>query len=186
VQRVWVVGNSGSGKSTTGRALAAALGLSFTELDAIFHQPGWGELPADEFRAAVGAVATGDRWVIDGNYRAVSDLVLERADTVVFLDLSRPVVMRQVVVRTLRRVITRAELWNGNREPFSNLWRLDPQKSIIAWSWTQHAKYRNRYGALMNDPSWAHVSFFRITSRKAADALVAEVSPVAAGSTPAP
>jgi adenylate kinase family enzyme len=184
VQRVWVVGNSGSGKSTTGRALAAALGLTYTELDAIFHQPDWGELPTEEFRAAVGALVAGDRWIIDGNYRVVSDLVLERADTVVFLDLPRSVVMRQVVARTLRRVITRAELWNGNREPFSNLWRLDPQKSIIAWAWTQHDKYRDRFGTLMSDPDWAHLSFVRVTSRKAASGLVARVDRVAASGTP--
>ena len=45
-----------------------------------------------------------------------------RADTVVWLDLPRSQVMRQIVSRTFRRVLTREELWNGNREPVENLW----------------------------------------------------------------
>jgi hypothetical protein len=54
--------------------------------------------------------------VVDGNYSAVRDLVWARADTVVWFDLPRRTVMWQVVGRTLGRVLTRTELWNGNRE----------------------------------------------------------------------
>ena len=45
-----MVGTSGSGKTTVGRALAARLDIPFIELDSIFHQPGWTELPEEEFR----------------------------------------------------------------------------------------------------------------------------------------
>ena len=164
MQRVSVVGNSGSGKSTLGAALAARLGVRHVELDSIFHQPGWTELPRDEFRARVEALAAGDAWVIDGNYTSVRDLVWARADAVVWLDLPRPLVMRRIIGRTLRRAILRRELWNGNREPWSNWLTLDPQRSIIMWSWTQHATYRVRYAEAMADPLWAHLSYFRLRS----------------------
>ena len=61
--------------------------------------------------------------MIDGNYRTVvvDGPVWQRADTVVWLDLPRRIVMRQVVSRTFRRSILREELWNGNREPLRNL-----------------------------------------------------------------
>jgi len=159
-----VVGNSGSGKSTLAAALAARLGLPYVELDAIFHLPGWVELPRDEFRARVEALAAREGWVIDGNYTAVRDLVWARADTVVWLDLPRPLVMRRVVGRTLRRTVLRQELWNGNREPTSNWLTLDPERSIIMWSWTQHARYRVRYTEAMADPAWAHLRFVRLGS----------------------
>jgi adenylate kinase family enzyme len=164
VRRVSVVGNSGSGKSTLAAALAAGLAVPLLELDSIFHQPGWAELPGDEFRSRVAAVAAGDGWVIDGNYTAVRDLVWARADTVVWLDLARPLVMRRVVGRTLRRAALRQELWNGNREPWSNWLTLDPERSIIMWSWTQHARYRLRYAEAMADPAWAHLRFVRLRS----------------------
>jgi adenylate kinase family enzyme len=164
MRRVSVVGNSGSGKTTVGRRLAAALGVPFAELDAVFHQPGWTELPVDEFRARVAGLAAGDGWVIDGNYSRVRDLVWDRADTVVWLDLPRRRVMWQVVGRTLRRGVTRQELWNGNRESLRNFVRRDPEQSIVRWAYTQHGKYQDRYAAANADPAWAHLRFVRLRS----------------------
>lgn len=146
MRRVSIVGNSGAGKSTLGRAAAHRLGVPYIELDRLCHQPGWTELPDDEFRARVGEVVVGDGWVIDGNYRShIGDLVLGAADTVVWLDLPKRTVRARIVRRTLRRVLTRQELWNGNREPFTNLYKRDPHENIIVWSWTQHDRYVERY-----------------------------------------
>jgi adenylate kinase family enzyme len=177
VRRVSVVGNSGSGKTTLGRALADRLGVSFVELDSVFHQPGWQPLPVDEFRRRVAAVVAGDAWVVDGNYSAVRDLVWARADTVVWLDLPRRTVMWQVVSRTLRRTLTRVELWNGNREPVTGLFRLDPERSIIRWAWIKHDVYASRFAAAARDPAFGHLSFVRIGSRRDAARLLAEAYP---------
>ena len=171
--RVAVVGNSGSGKSTLARRLAGALGVPWIELDAIFHQPNWTELPVDEMRARVGQLVAGDGWVIDGNYAAVRDLVWLHADTVVWLDPPRRVVMRRIAWRTLSRAVLRRELWNGNREPLRNLTSLDPETSIIAWSWAKHGEYRRIYTSAMSDKAWAHLSFIRLPSTRAAHRLVA-------------
>jgi adenylate kinase family enzyme len=138
----------------------------------MFHLPGWGELPGEEFRQQVSAAAAGEGWVIDGNYQAVLDLVWERADTVVWLDLPRRTVMYRVVTRTLRRVLLRRELWNGNREPWSNLFSVDPMKSVIAWSWTRHGVYRERYGAAVNDPAWQRLTFLRLRARRDVEELI--------------
>jgi adenylate kinase family enzyme len=172
VRRVSVVGNSGSGKSTLAVALAARLGVPGVELDAIYHQPGWTPLPEADFRARVEVLAAGDAWVIDGNYTAVRDLVWARADTVVWVDLPRSLVMARVVRRTVRRGVLRTELWNGNREPASNWLTLDPERSIIMWSWTQHAKYRARYEAATADPAWDHLRFIRLRSPAAVRAFL--------------
>jgi adenylate kinase family enzyme len=166
VLRVSVVGNSGSGKSTLARELAAALGVPHLELDSVFHQPDWKPLQADEFRQAISAAVTKDGWVIDGNYGKVRPLIWARADTIIWLDLPRRTVMRQVAWRTLRRAASREELWNGNREPWRNFLRLDPEQSIISWAWHNHAKYHARYAAAAIDPANAHLTFCRLTSRR--------------------
>lgn len=172
MQRVAVVGNSGSGKSTLGRTLAATIGTDFIELDSIFHQPGWQPLDADEFRRRVATIAADDSWVIDGNYGAVRPLIWARADTIVWLDLPRGRVLRQIIWRTLRRLARRQVLWNGNRERWRNFLSLDPQQSVIAWSWRKHEDYRRRYGEAMNDPANGHLSFVRIRSRRELRALL--------------
>ena len=156
--RVSVIGCSGSGKTTFGKALAAHLGVPFVELDAIFHQPGWTELPEDEFRARVRAAIAGDGWVVDGNYGAVRPLVLERATTVAWLDYSRPRVMQQVVRRSVSRGVLRRELWNGNREDPRN-W-LQPDHPI-RWAWSQHGRKRAEYAARFREPQYARIDKHR-------------------------
>lgn len=72
---------------------------------------------------------------------------------VIWLDLPKATVMRQVVTRTLRRLTNNEERWNGNRERWGNLFKLTPEKSILAWTWTRHAVYRQRYGDEMRNNS---------------------------------
>jgi adenylate kinase family enzyme len=181
VRRVSVIGTSGSGKSTLGRELASALGVPFLELDSVFHQPGWAPLPQQEFRDKARAAAATDGWVIDGNYSAIRDVVWERADTVLWLDLPRLIVMRRLVWRTFRRVATRQVLWNGNRERWRNFFSLDPEQSIIVWGWRKHAEYRARYDAASRDPANAHLTFIRLGSAREVRRFLA-----ASGASPAP
>jgi adenylate kinase family enzyme len=144
--------------------IARCLGAPHLELDSVFHQPGWEPLAQDEFRARVAAFAAGDTWVIDGNYTSVLDLVWRRADTVVWLDLPRRLVMRRLVWRTLRRAVLRQELWNGNKEPWRNFFRADPEKSVVAWAWKHYPAYQDRYSSAQADPQNAHLTFIRLRS----------------------
>ena len=96
---------------------------------------------------------TRDGWVVDGNYSVVRDLVWERADTVVWLDLPRASMMRRIISRTIQRAMTKKRLWNSNRESLSNLYRLDPEQSIIRWTWVKYDAYHDRYSAAMKDPA---------------------------------
>jgi adenylate kinase family enzyme len=168
VRRVSVVGTAGAGKSTVARKLAAILGAPWLELDSVYHQAGWIPLPAEEFRRRVAAVAGGERWVMDGNYSTVRDLVWARADTVIWLDLRKRTVMRRIVWRTLRRVAGRAKLWNGNRERWGNLFTWDQHESVISWAWHTYGSRRERYAALLADPAYGHLRVIRLTSPRAA------------------
>ena len=173
MRRVSVVGVSGSGKTSLGRRLAAAMAIEYIELDAIFHQPDWAELPRDEFCQRVERAIEAEGWVVDGNYGAVRDLVWAAADTVVWLDLPRRVVMRRVICRTITRAVTRRELWNGNREPLTGIFRRDPRENIVLWSWQNHGDYARRYEAAARDPANAHLSFIRLSSCDDVDRLIA-------------
>jgi len=170
VRRVSVVGNSGSGKSSLARRIATALEGPYIELDDIHHLADWQAIDPDEFMDHVDAITQGEAWVIDGNYRTVvvEGPVWARADTVVWLDLPRSTVMRQVTRRTLRRTVRREELWNGNREPLTNLW-VWHRDSIIRWAWTQHSKYEGRYRGAMASPALDHIEFVHLQSHAEAD-----------------
>ena len=174
MRRVSVVGNSGSGKSTVAARLAAGLGVPHAELDAIVHQANWEPLPHDEFRGRVSEVVAGDGWVVDGNYSVVRDLVWDRADTVVWLDLPRLVVARRITTRSIRRVVRREELWNGNRERWRNLVTRDPDESAIRHSWQHHQKNHDRYAAAAQDPAYSSLRFVQLRSPREIEAFLAE------------
>ena len=170
--RVSVIGCSGAGKTTFGRALAARLGVNFIELDAIFHQPNWTELSDDEFQVRVRGAVSADAWVVDGNYAVVRPIVLERATHVAWLDYSRPRVMQQVIRRSVSRAITRRELWNGNREN-PREW-LNPEHPI-RWAWSTHARKRPEYEARFREPQYAHLDVARFRTPRAARAWLEAV-----------
>ena len=75
------------------------------------------------------------------------DLLLERADLFVWLDLPRPVVMRGVVRRTLVRKLRRTTLWNGNVEPPLRTF-LTGRDHIVRWAWRNLGPDRIRLGAV--------------------------------------
>jgi adenylate kinase family enzyme len=118
VRRVAVIASaSGNGKTTVGRALAARLGVAFVELDSLVHGPNWTEMSDRDLRALVEPIARSDGWVIDGTYRTkLGNLVLDAADTIVWLDLPLHVWLPRLLRRTARRLSGREALWNDNRE----------------------------------------------------------------------
>jgi adenylate kinase family enzyme len=153
-----VFGQSGSGKTTVGRAIAHSLGVPAIELDALYHQPNWQPTPDDEFRTKVSAAldAHPEGWVVDGNYRVIREITLPRADAIVRLRLPWRVVYPRLVWRTLSRSWRRQELWNGNRESFRLAFF--SRESILLWGishWRAHT--RNLDAALREIPHTAPV-----------------------------
>jgi adenylate kinase family enzyme len=132
------------------------------------HADGWNSTSDDEFTRIVGEFAAQPRWVVDGNYTShgIPTVLWPRADTFVWTDLPRPVVMTRVIRRTLKRMITRERLWNGLREPLSNLYKLDPWENIIVWTWTRFEGTRDKFEEAMRDGSWAHATVHRLRTRK--------------------
>jgi len=145
MRRVAVVSTaSASGKTTLARRLAERLGVQCVELDALVHGPNWTERSADELWAVLAPVIESDGWVIDGNYSSkLGDLVVRAADTVVWLDLPMRVWFPRLLRRTVRRVRTKEELWNGNRESLRGaLWGRD---ALIPFALRTHRERRRTY-----------------------------------------
>jgi adenylate kinase family enzyme len=137
--RIAITGPSGSGKTTLANELARTLGLRLIEIDALHHGPNWESCGAEVLRERVAAATAGDGWVTDSTYhRMLGDLITDRADTIVWLDLPVPLVLWRLLRRTHRRNREKTILWNGNVEPG---WR-ESTKYLI-WPAVK-AAFRNR------------------------------------------
>jgi adenylate kinase family enzyme len=146
VRKVNVLGSSGSGKTSFAAELAQRLGVPHFELDALHWGPNWAEPSPETFRATVQNVleSNPDGWVIDGSYEGkLGRMLVDAADTVVWLDLPVGVLMRRLWLRTLHRVRDRVELWNGNRENWvSAFWG---RESLFVWTFRSYFRHRREW-----------------------------------------
>ena len=163
--RVAVVGTTGSGKTMLARALSRRLAIPHVELDSLYWDEAWTPAPTEEFRRRVGQAVSAKRWVMDGNYGVVRDIVWGRANAMVWLDYPLPVILIRLLKRTVRRALTHEELWNGNRERFDTAFL--SRDSLFLWALKTYRRRRREYPVLFNEPQYNHLLVVRLCSPKA-------------------
>jgi len=174
---VLVWGPASSGKTTLAKFIAQHIGVPHVELDAVFWQADWVENPAEEFRADVAAVLAKHPggWVIDGNYGRIKDLVLPRADTVVWLRLPLRTVFGRVFRRTVGRIISREPLWGNNYETWGKaFFSRDSLLFYIVKNWRRHVrKTRQEIAAIPH-----HAEIIELRSPREVDNFIANLEAV--------
>ena len=144
MRRIAVFGTTGSGKSWLAERLVAEKGLRLIELDALFWGRDWQPAPLDLFRHRVECETRDGDWIAVGIYGQVRDIVWQRADTLVWLDLPLPQVMWRLFWRTLRRIVTQEDLWGtGTRESLGRT--LFSRDSILLWALKTHGRNRRHF-----------------------------------------
>ncbi|MHA7284147.1 P-loop NTPase family protein [Arthrobacter sp. TMS2-4] len=103
-------------------------------------------------------IAAGDRWVLDSAYSAWRDIILARTELVVFLDYPRLLSLGRLTRRTVRRIVSRTPVCNGNTE---TLRRALAKDSIIGWHFRTFTSKRAAIGRITADPSMPRVLSFQ-------------------------
>ena len=137
--RVLLAGVSGVGKTTLAGRIAAVTGGPHTEIDALFHGPAW--TPRPGFLADVRSLIRTDSWTTEWQYDAARPLLAGNADLLVWLDFPFVrVTLPRLIRRTIRRRLSREELWNGNIE--APLWTvLSDREHIVRWAIRSRRNY---------------------------------------------
>jgi len=168
-KKLVVVGTTGSGKSTLAERLARKLGGDFIELDALNWGPNWTPAGEELLRSRVEKATLSPCWVVAGNYHKTRPITWTRAEAIVWLDYSFPIVFWRLTVRTFRRTITQEELWNGNRESLWGHLKLWSDESLFRWLFKTYWRRRREYPGLFTQPEYAHLNIFRFKSPGEAD-----------------
>jgi len=95
MRKVLVTGNAGSGKSTTAKRIASSLDIPYYGLDKIVWKKGWQRTSSEERNQKIKRLVRHKAWVIDG----VDYGIMQVADTVIFLDISRRTCFKRVASR---------------------------------------------------------------------------------------
>ncbi|MEK0154165.1 adenylate kinase [Arthrobacter oryzae] len=157
--RVLFYGVTGSGKSSAAHAYAAASGLpEFSADDDIGWLPGWQQRTVENQRELAADVASRDRWVLDSAYGVWRDIVVPRAELVVALDYPRWLSLTRLVSRSIRRVVTRQPVCNGNVETLA---RLCTRDSIFYWHFNSFARKKRVFREWQFSPDMPPVMVFR-------------------------
>lgn len=88
MNKIIVIGCSGSGKSTFARKLSALLNLPLYYLDMIWHKPDKTTITQKEFDIKLNNILKEDSWIIDGNYQRTLEMRLKKCDSVFLFDIS--------------------------------------------------------------------------------------------------
>jgi len=163
--RVVVLGISGSGKTTFATRLAEATGIDQIELDLLNWRPGWVsryDVDFDGLATDLEAAIEADRWVVAGGYSKLRDRILKRADTVVWLDLPKWLVLCQVITRSLHRAGTKANMLNGNVETLSR-WFLPGHPIQLVW--VHFKRKRRQFASTLEQEQFDHLKVYRCRSR---------------------
>jgi energy-coupling factor transporter ATP-binding protein EcfA2 len=173
--RIVVVGRTGSGKTTLARELASVLGFPHVELDALYFGPNFSTAALDVLRERTSGAVAGDRWVTDGNKRAVRDLVWPRADTIIWLDYSLAVSLWRLGRRARRRTsqLSSDAARTGRRRDLPR--QLFAAARGVLTALRSHAGQRREYERLFADPANSHLEVARLRSPRATQEWLARM-----------
>jgi adenylate kinase family enzyme len=101
LNRIAIIGNGGSGKTTLAHKLSKIYSLPVLHLDCIAYQASWKPVSFKEFNQSHQDWISGERWIIEGMKTDTLPARLQRADMVIFLDLP----VWQSVISAFRRLV---------------------------------------------------------------------------------
>ncbi len=168
-QRIVIVGTTSAGKSTLAQQIADRFGYHFIELDALHWEPNWQEAPLDIFRARVENATQAPAWTVAGNYHIARDLIWPRAEAVIWLDYSLPLIFGRLWKRTWRRWWYQEELWNGNRENIWTHFKLWSTDSLFHWLFRTYWRRKREYPELLSLPENQHLELIRFKHPREVD-----------------
>lgn len=99
MKRIAIIGCAGSGKTTLALELQEIYKLPVYHLDCYYWKPNWQLPDFNDFLEIHDKLCDEPRWIIEGMYYRAMNHRLDRADTIIFLDMPRYLCIWRVLTR---------------------------------------------------------------------------------------
>lgn len=149
MERICIIGGSGTGKTTLSNNLSKELNLPVYHIDGIHHLENWKERDKKERDRLILEKASQEKWIIDGTYRSTLQQRLEKADYVIYLDYSTMAQVIGVLKRFIKNHGKEKDEIPGCKEKMSweflwlvINWRKNKRKQL-------NKRYKNTFGKKM-------------------------------------
>ena len=149
MERICIIGESGTGKTTLSNNLIKDLNLPVYHIDGIHHLENWKERDKKERDRLILEKASQEKWIIDGTYRSTLQQRLEKADYVIYLDYSTMAQVIGVLKRFIKNHGKEKDEIPGCKEKMSWKflwlvinWRKNKRKQL-------NKRYKNTFGKKM-------------------------------------
>jgi len=117
------------------------------------------EKPEEEFRRLVGLAVAEPRWIIDGNYSRLRELIWTRATAVIWLNFGFMTVVARPLDRTVDHLLSQEPYWHGNGESVARVLSRD---SILLYALTTFHRRRRQYRALQLSGTYPHLTWIEL------------------------
>jgi adenylate kinase family enzyme len=143
--KIIILGNGGSGKSTLGERLSKKLNIPVYHLDRLTFKTGWESVAETEFTGKLKNILSYDKWVVEGwSYNSTIPMRLQAADLIIYLEFNIWICYWYALIRHLQYSFKQ----NPYDPPNSNIWKKTIR--MVKAMWIVHKIYEQQLRDLLH------------------------------------